>query len=139
MKRRFAPLAISLVVVAAGAVAAPGWSPAPQLSPTVEPCTPHPGPIHTVPNYYENGLRSRSDTGVAFGPVPINGQFSWANGSRLYFSTLATNLTDTVIHHGGINSTFAVTVSHIDNVTAQRVQDQGNWSRPYYVPAHIAA
>src|SRR5512132_2633532 len=38
--------------------------------PTVEPCTPHPGPIHTVPNFYENGLRSRSDPGVALGPVP---------------------------------------------------------------------
>ena len=107
--------------------------------PSAELCTPHPGPIHTVPNYYEHGLRSRSDTGVAFGPVPVDGHFSWANGSRLYFSTLATNLTDTVIQRGGINSTFAITVSHIDNVTAKRVQDQGNWSRPYYVPAHIAA
>src|SRR6266511_4350661 len=42
-------------------------------SPTVEPCTPHPGPIHTVPNFFENGLRSRSDTGVSFGPAPVNG------------------------------------------------------------------
>jgi hypothetical protein len=108
-------------------------------SPTVEPCTPHPGPIHTVPNFYENGLRSRSDTGVAFGPAPVNGRFSWANGSRLYFSSLATNLTDTRISQGGQNSNFAVTVSHIDNVTPQRIADQANWSRPYFVPAHVAA
>src|SRR6266511_4130319 len=54
-------------------------------SPTVEPCTPHPGPIHTVPNFFENGLRSRSDTGVSFGPAPVNGHFSWANGSRPFF------------------------------------------------------
>jgi hypothetical protein len=108
-------------------------------SPTVEPCTPHPGPIHTVPNFYENGLRSRSDTGVAFGPAPVNGTFSWANGSRLYFSSLATNLTDTRISQGGQNSNFAVTVSHIDNVTPQRIADQANWSRPYFVPAHVAA
>ena len=107
--------------------------------PTVEPCTPHPGPIHTVPNYYENGLRSRSDPGVAFGPAPVNGTFSWDNGSRLYVSTLATNLTDTIIKHGGVNSTFAITVSHIDDVTEERIQDQANWSKPYFVPAHVAA
>jgi len=108
-------------------------------SPTVEPCTPHPGPIHSVPNFLENGLRSRSDTGVAFGPVPVNGHFSWANGSRLYFSSLATNLTDTKIEQGGVNTNFAVTVSHIDNATAERVADQSNWSRPFFVPAHVAA
>jgi len=107
--------------------------------PTVEPCTPHPGPIHTVPNYYENGLRSRSDTGVAFGPVPVGGRFSWDNGSRLYFSTLATNLNDTIIQQGGQNSNFAITVSHIDDITEARVADQSNWSKPYFVPAHVAA
>jgi hypothetical protein len=108
--------------------------------PTVEPCTPHPGPIHTVPNYYQNGLRSRSDTGVSFGPAPdANGKFSWDNGSRLYFSTLATNLTDSIIKHGGVNSTIAITVSHIDDVTRQRVGDQSNWSKPYFVPAHVSA
>jgi hypothetical protein len=108
--------------------------------PTVEPCTPHLGPIHTVPNYHENGLRSRSDPGVAFGPAPDgNGTFSWDNGSRLYFATLATNLDDTIIKHGGINSTFAITVSHIDDVTEGRIADQSNWSKPYFVPAHISA
>ncbi|TMK44474.1 MAG: hypothetical protein E6G55_11185, partial [Actinobacteria bacterium] len=101
--------------------------------PTVEPCTPQVGPIHTAPNFYENGLRSRSDPGVAFGPAPGGGGFSWDNGSRLYFSTIATNLTDTPIDRSGIKSNFALTVSHIDDVTAQRVQDQRNWSRPYFV------
>ena len=107
--------------------------------PTAEPCTPEVGPIHTVPNYFENGLRSRSDPGVAFGPVPVNGTFSYANGTRLYFSTLATNLTDTKIQNGGINSNFAITVSHIDNLTPARVADQSNWSAPSFVPAYIAA
>jgi hypothetical protein len=109
-------------------------------SPTVEPCVPHVGPIHTIPNFYENGLRSRSDPGVAFGPAPdANGQFSWENGSRLYASTLATNLTDTRIELGGINSSIALTVSFIDNVTPERVANQSNWSRPYFVPAHISS
>jgi hypothetical protein len=94
--------------------------------PTVEPCTPHLGPIHTVPNYFEAGLRSRSDPGVAFGPAPDEqGTFSWDNGSRLYYSNLATNLTDTRIG-GGINTTIGVTVSTFDNVTAERIQDQSN-------------
>jgi hypothetical protein len=108
-------------------------------SPTVEPCTPHVGPIHTVPNYFENGLRSRSDPGVAFGPVPKNGTFSYANGTRLYYSNIATNLTDTRIQQGGINNPFAITVSHLDNPTPARVAGQSNWSKPYFVPANIAA
>ncbi|GAB3073698.1 hypothetical protein GCM10027053_44060 [Intrasporangium mesophilum] len=109
-------------------------------SPTVEPCTPHVGPIHTVPNFYENSLRSRSDTGVTFGPAPGPNGFSWANGDRLYFSSLATNLTDTVMRDvsQGQNGTFGVTVSHIDNVTPRRVADQSNWSRPYFAAAHAA-
>ena len=100
--------------------------------PTEEPCVPQVGPIHTVPNWYEAGLRSRSDPGVAFGPAPADGSFSWDNGSRLYYANLATNLTDTRIG-GGINTSIAVAVSHIDNVTADRVQDQSNWSRPFLV------
>jgi len=107
--------------------------------PTVEPCTPQAGPIHTVPNFFENGLRSRSDPGVAFGPVLKNGTFSYANGTRLYFATLATNLTDTKISAGGVNSNFAITVSHIDNLTPARVADQANWSQPFFVPAHVDA
>jgi hypothetical protein len=104
--------------------------------PTVAPCTAKPGPIHTVPNYFESGLRSRGNTSVAFGPVLRNGRFSYANGSRLYSSTLATNLTDTAIRPGRINSTFTVTVSHIDNPTPARVADQSNWSNPVIVPRH---
>jgi hypothetical protein len=107
--------------------------------PTVEPCIPRLGPIHTIPNFYENGLRSRSDPGVAFGPVPKHGKFSYANGSRLYYATLATNLTDTRIQRGGINSSTAITVSHIDNVTRKRAANQSNWSKPFFVPAHIAS
>jgi hypothetical protein len=106
--------------------------------PTLEPCTPVVGPIHTVPNFYEAGLRTRGDPGVAFGPVPVNGQFSWSNGSRLYYSMDVTNLTDTRIEQGGIKSVFGIAVSHIDNVTPERIQDQHNWSQPVLVAEHDA-
>jgi len=109
-------------------------------SPTAEPCTPHPGPIHTVPNYFENGLRSRSDSGVAFGPAPGPSGFSWANGDRLYLSSLSTNLTDTVMRNTGAsqNGLFGVNVSSIDNPTPTRIMKQANWSRPYFAAPQAA-
>lgn len=107
--------------------------------PTVDPCVPRPGPINTVPNYYENGLRASGGSSVAFGPVLRDGKFSWKNGSRLYLSTLANNLTNTPIEPGRIDSTRAVAVSHIDNPTAARVADQSNWSKPVFVPPRSPA
>ena len=101
---------------------------------TAEPCKAKPGPIHTVPNYYEHGLRTRGDSSVAFGPVLRDGKFSWSNGTRLYVSTTATNLDNTVIRPGRIDSTSTVTVSYLDNPTRGRVARQSNWSAPVIVP-----
>jgi hypothetical protein len=103
-------------------------------SPTVEPCTAVPGPIHTVPNYYESGLATAGDAAVAFGPVLKNGKFSWANGSRLYYSSQAANLTNTAVEPGTIDATLTVTVSHIDDPTQARVANQADWSSPVIVP-----
>lgn len=103
-------------------------------NPAVEPCKAKPGPIHTVPNYYENGLTSFGDSSVAFGPVLRNGKFSWGNGSRLYLSNIATNLTDTPIRPGTIDSISTMAVSHIDDPTPARIADQSNWSNPVIVP-----
>jgi hypothetical protein len=108
-------------------------------NPAVEPCKSARGVIHTVPNYAKNGLRTRGNATVAFGPVPKNGKFSYANGTRLYYSTLATNLTDTAIRPGRIDSTFTITASHLDNPTPARVATQSNWSNPVIVPRRESA
>ena len=67
-----------------------GWTARDCLGPAA--CTPHVGPIGTLPHYFENGLVSDGDPGVTFGPRPgADGTFSWANGSRLYYSNLTSN------------------------------------------------
>ena len=55
-----------------------GWT-ANDCDPT-KTCTPHVGSIHTLPGYFENRLVSSGDPALAVGPIPVSGQFSWANG-----------------------------------------------------------
>src|SRR6266446_9301549 len=98
-------------------------------------CTPHVGPIGTLPWYYEAGLVSDGDPAVAFGPRPgANGKFSWANGSRLYYATLVSNLS------AKRNDTFkgyeAVVVSRTDNVATAALggaTGKNAWKRPVIV------
>jgi hypothetical protein len=98
-------------------------------------CTPHVGPIGTLPWYYEAGLVADGDPAVAFGPRPgANGKFSWANGSRLYYATLVSNLS------AKRNETFkgyeAVAVSRTDNVATAALggaTGKNAWMRPVIV------
>ncbi|HEX8967813.1 MAG TPA: sialidase family protein [Chloroflexota bacterium] len=94
-------------------------------------CTPSVGPIGTLPKYFENGLASSGDPGLAFGPRPVNGSFAWANGSRLYYANLTANLGSKG------DETFrgpsAIAVSRTDDVAAAAAGDQNAWRDPVLV------
>ena len=96
-------------------------------------CQPEVGPIGTLPWYYENGLVSDGDPALAFGPMPdANGEFSWANGSRLYYANLTSNFGATKR-----DETFkgfeAIAVSRTDNVQAAAAGDKNAWMPPVLV------
>ena len=109
-------------------------------------CDPHyPGPIGTLPHYYENGLVSDGDPAVAFGPRRgSNGKFSWSNGWRLYYANLASNA-------GADRSEFAfkgfeaIAVSRLDSekYAAAKAADPATastaWSAPVIVSRQNAA
>jgi hypothetical protein len=67
-----------------------GWTARHCLGPAA--CTPHVGPIGTLPRYYERGLASDGDPALAYGPKPgAGGRFAWSNGTRLYYANLTAN------------------------------------------------
>jgi hypothetical protein len=95
-------------------------------------CTAHTGPIGTLPRYAENGLVSDGDPAVAFGPRPGPGGFSWANGSRLYYANLTSNVGAT-----RSEQTFkgfeAIAVSRTDDVHSAAAGHAGAWMAPVLV------
>ena len=97
-------------------------------------CTPQQGgPIGTLPKYFENGLVSGGDPALAFGPQPgTNGTFSWANGSRLYYANLTSNLGQTK-RDETFKGVEAIAVSRTDNVQAAAANDATAWMNPVLV------
>lgn len=109
-----------------------GWSARGCLGPAE--CQPGVGLIGTVPNYYEKGLVSDGDPGVAFGPRRgSDGTFSWDNGSRLYYSNLTSNLPTATKQQQAFKGFEAIGVSHTDDLTAAAGGDNAAWSSPVIV------
>jgi hypothetical protein len=91
------------------------------------------GPIGTLPHYDEHGLVSDGDPGLVFGPRPgANGGFSWANGSRVYYSNLTSNFS-TERSEATFRGFEAIAVSRADDVQAAAADDAGAWSDPVIV------
>jgi hypothetical protein len=95
--------------------------------------TPGIGPIGTLPHYYEAGLVSDGDPVTVFGPRPdANGDFSWDNGSRLYYSNLTSNFA-TEKSDATFKGFEAIAVSHADDLAAAAADDASAWSDPAIV------
>jgi hypothetical protein len=102
------------------------------------PCQPEVGPIGTLPWYYENGLVSDGDPAVAFGPQPGANGFSWANGSRLYYANLTSNLSASRDEQA-FKGFEALAVSRTDDVQAAAAGDKDAWMPPVIVSKQNAA
>ena len=113
-----------------------GWSARGCLGPAA--CTPVAGgPIGTLPWYYEDGLVSDGDPSLAFGPRPgLDGTFSWANGSRLYYANLTANFS---VSEGAFKGAEAIAVSRTDDVAAAALGDKNAWKHPVIVSKQNAA
>lgn len=84
------------------------------------------GPIGTVPGYFEKGIVGDGDPALAFGPRPGPQGFSWTNGSRLYYASLASNFPNSTT----INGAEAIAVARTDHVAAAAASNQAAWMAP---------
>jgi hypothetical protein len=108
--------------------------------PACTPLTPaEGGRIGTLPWYYENGVVSDGDPALAFGPVPdANGDFSWGNGSRLYYANLTSNFASKR-RDFAIKGVEGIGVSRTDNVTAAANDVKSAWQAPVLIPSTSGA
>jgi hypothetical protein len=103
-----------------------GWSARNCLGPAA--CVPQVGPIGTIPWYFESNWQSNGDPSLVFGPEPDeDGDFSWTNGSRLYYANLTFHFPGTAT---GFRGPSAIGVSRTDDVAAAASGDKNAWMRP---------
>lgn len=111
-----------------------GWTAA-DCDPTTT-CTAHPGPIHTLPGYYEKNWVSSGDPALAVGPIPANGKFSWSNGSRVYYGNLVSPFVasgNQAFPNPEFHGFVGVGVSRLDNPTPATIAAQSSWKPPVLV------
>jgi hypothetical protein len=107
-----------------------GWTG--RLCPPDPDCPGQFGPIGTLPWYYEEGLSSGGDPAVAIGPRPGAHGFSWANGSRVYYSDLVSTISGAFPSHQQLKG-GGIALSRLDNPTPSRVLQKSSWMRPVII------
>jgi hypothetical protein len=104
-------------------------------------CDPHVGPIGTLPRYFESGLVADGDPAVGFGPRKgADGKFSWSNGWRLYYATLASNFSGERSERT-FKGFEAIAVSRLDseNYASAKAGNNNAWKAPVIVTKQNSA